>query len=183
MRKKLALLLSFALLAATFTNTAISVRASEGSSDDPYKLIMTEEPKPSSGSRKAAGEEAAAAAAADGAAAKAVEAIVAKALAEAEADAAASVAVDADNRRKEELRPGACEGSCRSKQKRNTHVFLLSCGGKTRTCDLQVMSLASYQLLHSAIYTTNKPKTGVFSCFAGAKVRLFSEPAKLLNTF
>ena len=26
-----------------------------------------------------------------------------------------------------------------------------SCGGKTRTCDLQVMSLASYQLLHSAI--------------------------------
>ena len=52
MRKKLALLLSFALLAATFTNTAISARASEGSSDDPYKLIMTEEPKPSSGSRK-----------------------------------------------------------------------------------------------------------------------------------
>ena len=69
MRKKLALLLSFALLAATFTNTAISVRASEGSSDDPYKLIMTEEPKPSSGSRKAAGEEAAAAAAAEQAAA------------------------------------------------------------------------------------------------------------------
>ena len=26
-----------------------------------------------------------------------------------------------------------------------------SCGGRTRTCDLQVMSLASYQLLHSAI--------------------------------
>lgn len=26
------------------------------------------------------------------------------------------------------------------------------CGGRTRTCDLQVMSLASYQLLHSAIY-------------------------------
>lgn len=24
------------------------------------------------------------------------------------------------------------------------------CGGRTRTCDLQVMSLASYQLLHSA---------------------------------
>ena len=65
MRKKLALLLSFALLAATFTNTAITARASEGSSDDPYKLIMTEEPKPSSGSRKAAGEEAAAAAAAE----------------------------------------------------------------------------------------------------------------------
>ena len=28
-----------------------------------------------------------------------------------------------------------------------------SCGGRTRTCDLQVMSLASYQLLHSAIFT------------------------------
>ena len=25
------------------------------------------------------------------------------------------------------------------------------CGGRTRTCDLQVMSLASYQLLHTAI--------------------------------
>ena len=31
-------------------------------------------------------------------------------------------------------------------------VFI-SCGGRTRTCDLQVMSLASYQLLHSAILT------------------------------
>ena len=27
----------------------------------------------------------------------------------------------------------------------------LSCGGRIRTCDLQVMSLASYQLLHSAM--------------------------------
>ena len=27
-----------------------------------------------------------------------------------------------------------------------------SCGGRTRTCDLQVMSLASYQLLHSAMF-------------------------------
>ena len=27
----------------------------------------------------------------------------------------------------------------------------ISCGGRTRTCDLQVMSLASYQLLHSAM--------------------------------
>ena len=26
-----------------------------------------------------------------------------------------------------------------------------SCGGRIRTCDLQVMSLASYQLLHSAM--------------------------------
>ena len=29
-----------------------------------------------------------------------------------------------------------------------------SCGGRTRTCDLQVMSLASYQLLHSAMLLT-----------------------------
>ena len=32
---------------------------------------------------------------------------------------------------------------------------ICSCGGRTRTCDLQVMSLASYQLLHSAILTTH----------------------------
>ena len=32
------------------------------------------------------------------------------------------------------------------------HYVFRSCGGRTRTCDLQVMSLASYQLLHSAIY-------------------------------
>ena len=30
-------------------------------------------------------------------------------------------------------------------------IRLNSCGGRTRTCDLQVMSLASYQLLHSAM--------------------------------
>ena len=30
---------------------------------------------------------------------------------------------------------------------------LVSCGGSTRTNDLQVMSLASYQLLHSAIFS------------------------------
>ena len=34
-----------------------------------------------------------------------------------------------------------------------TCYVVISCGGKTRTCDLQVMSLASYQLLHSAILT------------------------------
>ena len=28
----------------------------------------------------------------------------------------------------------------------------MSCGGRIRTCDLQVMSLASYQLLHSAMF-------------------------------
>ena len=35
----------------------------------------------------------------------------------------------------------------------NNRLRLDSCGGRTRTCDLQVMSLASYQLLHSAILT------------------------------
>ena len=29
---------------------------------------------------------------------------------------------------------------------------MLCCGGRIRTCDLQVMSLASYQLLHSAMF-------------------------------
>ena len=33
----------------------------------------------------------------------------------------------------------------------NNRLRLDSCGGRTRTCDLQVMSLASYQLLHSAV--------------------------------
>ena len=33
-----------------------------------------------------------------------------------------------------------------------------SCGGRTRTCDLQVMSLASYQLLHSAILLISAAK-------------------------
>ena len=59
MRKKLALLLSVALMISMMT-AAVPARASEGSGDDPYKLILTEEPKPSSGSRKAAGEAAAA---------------------------------------------------------------------------------------------------------------------------
>ena len=49
---------------------------------------------------------------------------------------------------------------CRSIKRKNditrcftTCYVVISCGGKTRTCDLQVMSLASYQLLHSAILT------------------------------
>ena len=33
----------------------------------------------------------------------------------------------------------------------NNQLRLHCCGGRTRTCDLQVMSLASYQLLHSAM--------------------------------
>ncbi len=50
----------------------------------------------------------------------------------------------------------------------SVRCFSLSCGGRTRTCDLQVMSLASYQLLHSAMYF----------CFAGAKVGVFFELTK-----
>mgnify|MGYP006954661750 CR=1 FL=1 len=49
---------------------------------------------------------------------------------------------------------------CRSTKQKNditrcvtTCYVVMSCGGRTRTCDLQVMSLASYQLLHSAILT------------------------------
>ncbi len=44
----------------------------------------------------------------------------------------------------------------------------VSCGGPTRTNDLQVMSLASYQLLHSAI----------LFLFASAKVILFVSRSK-----
>ena len=45
------------------------------------------------------------------------------------------------------------------------------CGGRTRTCDLQVMSLASYQLLHTAIYSTH-------FLIASAKVLTFLEMTK-----
>ena len=60
------------------------------------------------------------------------------------------------NEMKKELRPGACEGSCYRYEKSPIVIGLLSCGGRTRTCDLQVMSLASYQLLHSAMLTIRK---------------------------
>ena len=45
-------------------------------------------------------------------------------------------------------------GEGREKEKSLTSTVRLecSCGDTTRTCDLQVMSLASYQLLHSAMY-------------------------------
>ena len=49
MRKNPALFLAIALTAAMLVNTAVPVFASDGSDDDPYKLIMVEEPKPSSG--------------------------------------------------------------------------------------------------------------------------------------
>ncbi len=43
----------------------------------------------------------------------------------------------------------------------------VSCGGPTRTNDLQVMSLASYQLLHSAML----PVKQAYHSFATAKLR------------
>ena len=55
----------------------------------------------------------------------------------------------------------------------------LSCGGSTRTSDLQVMSLASYQLLHSAMLF-ERFRQAILS-FAGAKVRLFCRTAKLFQ--
>ena len=55
--------------------------------------------------------------------------------------------------------------------------FSLSCGGRIRTCDLQVMSLASYQLLHSAMLIL-----GLFLKSA-AKVLTFFEIRKYLCYF
>ena len=52
-------------------------------------------------------------------------------------------------------------------------AFVLSCGGSTRTNDLQVMSLASYQLLHSAMCF-------LFLC---AKVAHFSRTAKQIADY
>ena len=51
----------------------------------------------------------------------------------------------------------------------------MCCGGRTRTCDLQVMSLASYQLLHSAMYHSTRFR------IASAKVQLFSDMTKYLR--
>ena len=48
--------------------------------------------------------------------------------------------------------PSHITGNARKPYKQRTSEHC-SCGGRTRTCDLQVMSLASYQLLHSAILT------------------------------
>lgn len=52
-------------------------------------------------------------------------------------------------------------------------AFVLSCGGSTRTNDLQVMSLASYQLLHSAM------------CFliSSAKIAHFPRTAKQIADY
>ena len=55
----------------------------------------------------------------------------------------------------------------------NLIAFVLSCGGPTRTNDLQVMSLASYQLLHSAM------------CFliSSAKIVHFPQTAKQIADY
>ena len=47
---------------------------------------------------------------------------------------------------------GGGEGRGKEKSLTSTVRLECSCGDTTRTCDLQVMSLASYQLLHSAMY-------------------------------
>ena len=64
-------------------------------------------------------------------------------------------------------------GINKQKSLRDSEASFVSCGGRTRTCDLQVMSLASYQLLHSAIIFIRFCKP--FCLFAGAKVQLFCE--------
>ena len=51
------------------------------------------------------------------------------------------------------------------------------CGGRTRTCDLQVMSLASYQLLHSAMSSFISACCSYF-LFASAKLACFVITAK-----
>lgn len=72
----------------------------------------------------------------------------------------------------------------RHKDKPLKVVFLLSavfgCGGRTRTCDLQVMSLASYQLLHSAMLFLNCGCKGkAFFCYMQIFAWLFD--AKYLS--
>ena len=59
------------------------------------------------------------------------------------------------------------------------YIIRCSCGGRTRTCDLQVMSLASYQLLHSAMLIFNSLAPHFW--FAFAKVLLFFWICKILG--
>ena len=70
---------------------------------------------------------------------------------------------------------------CCYRQKR-VEVFLnfnpCSCGGSTRTNDLQVMSLASYQLLHSAMSSFISAHCSYF-LFVSAKLACFVITAKL----
>ena len=64
---------------------------------------------------------------------------------------------------------------CSKKKKVVAHgIRLNSCGGRTRTCDLQVMSLASYQLLHSAVlFLICGCKGTTFFCIMQEKSRFF----------
>ena len=67
---------------------------------------------------------------------------------------------------------------CSKKKKVVAHgIRLNSCGGRTRTCDLQVMSLASYQLLHSAMLGN------IDFLIACAKVQLLFELNKYIDDF
>ena len=58
--------------------------------------------------------------------------------------------------------------------------LLQSCGGRIRTCDLQVMSLASYQLLHSAMFKRMQRYTFV-SIPPNFSVFFFEKHAKCSN--
>ena len=55
-----------------------------------------------------------------------------------------------------ELRSGNIEKEYITKKSVSLDTPNYCCGDTTRTCDLQVMSLASYQLLHSAVYILKK---------------------------
>ena len=68
--------------------------------------------------------------------------------------------------------------TCKHKKKKNQiGSSLLCCGGPTRTGDLQVMSLASYQLLHPAMFNH------VLFFKSDAKVGTFSELSNILSIF
>ena len=51
----------------------------------------------------------------------------------------------------QEMQDGSMDSKKNGQHAFGKHIAQCSCGGRTRTCDLQVMSLASYQLLHSAM--------------------------------
>ena len=67
-------------------------------------------------------------------------------------------------------------------QLRTNNFGRYSCGGRIRTCDLQVMSLASYQLLHSAMFSPIFLWLVSFF-FATAKVHTFLLTTKFFLSF
>lgn len=57
----------------------------------------------------------------------------------------------------------SCSNNCYFHFKK---TFLICCGGRTRTCDLLVMSQSSYHLLYSAIRRESHPHA--VSCLFGS---------------